>query len=157
MAAEENETDKGNEGKADKGQAVKDHLYGGGSKVGHDLTCHIGHVAKAEVGLKIALAAVFHTDQHRPCKARHIAQHSAELIGAHQMQQQRYTCAEDDGEEGRIQQRDAEKRYGIVKQTQQRLVIEQRNSKKAEGQPLPGRARRFQMGGLCLVHWRTPY
>ena len=153
MAAEENEADEGNEGKTNKGQAVKDHLHGGGGEVGHDLPCHVGHVAKAEVGLKIALAAVFHAHKHRPCKARHIAQHSAELIGAHKMQQQRYTCAEDDGEEGRIQQRDAEKRYGIVKQTQQRLVIEQRNSEKAEGQPLLGRARRFQMGRLCLVHW----
>ena len=117
-------------GQQDKRQARQDDLQNGGGEVAHHMAGHGDHEGQSKIGFEVALAAVLHTDEHRP-QERQAQTDPADGLAPWQQaaqQAQQQTAADRRQRDG--QQRPVEKHGGGIKGAEQQLMVQQRQREK---------------------------
>ena len=116
---------KGHQRQQYEGNPLQNHLYHGAEKAVQHVACHGLHVAKAEIGLKVALTAVFDAFKYRPGKGEHGGDYRLYRLLPNQIQPQgqheaRGQCKCGDGQQG-----GGEEGVLLIKNLQKPLVVHQ--------------------------------
>ena len=110
-------------GQQDKRQARQDDLQNGGGEVAHHMAGHGDHKGQGKIGLEVALAAVLHTDEHRPQERQAQTDPADGLAPWQQAAQQAQQQTAPDRRQRDGQQRPIEKNGGGIKGAEQQLMV----------------------------------